>query len=260
MKTLRVVQITDIHLLAEPDAKLRGVDTAIALQKVIDDIFELSPLPDLMIATGDLAEDGSKATYNRLRHLLASINIPVYVLAGNHDDIGEIHASLVDENIFFVSTARVGNWNFMFVNSQVVGESYGYISADEMSVLKGNLELAGDAPVVVALHHTPMQICPRAGCQLQNVSEFNQLLHGFPGIKVVIAGHTHVDAEKINASHIQYTTPSTFAQFDHGFASDSDTGGFWASHTMDGSSHGFRVLDLMPDGRIASQVHWLYDS
>jgi len=259
MKTLRVAQITDIHLLAEPGAKLHGVDTAIALQKVIDAIVELSPLPELIIASGDLAEDGSKAAYNRLRHLLASVNIPVYVLAGNHDDIGEMHASVVDENINFVDMVRVGKWNFMFVNSQVVGEPYGFISADELSLLKGNLELAGDAPVVVALHHTPMQICPRASCQLQNVSEFNQLLHGFPGIKAVIAGHTHVDAEKINANHIQYTTPSTFAQFNHSFASDSDAGGFWASHTMDGSSHGFRVLDLLPDGRIASQVHWLYD-
>jgi Icc protein len=260
MKTLRVAQITDIHLLAEPNAKLHGVDTAIALQKVIDAIGELSPLPDLMIATGDLAEDGSKATYSRLRHLLAPVDIPVYVLAGNHDVISEMHVSLVDENINFINMARVGKWNFMFVNSQVVGESYGFISADELSLLKANLELAGDAPVVVALHHTPMQICPRASCQLQNVSEFNRLMHSFPGIKAVIAGHTHVDAEKINASHIQYTTPSTFAQFNHGFASDSDAGGFWASHTMDGSSHGFRVLDLKPDGQIASQVHWLFDS
>jgi len=260
MKALRVAQITDIHLLAEPNAKLHGVDTAIALQKVIDAIGELSPLPDLMIATGDLAEDGSKATYNRLRQLLASVNVPVYVLAGNHDDISEMHVSFVDGNIKFVNTARMGKWNFMFVNSQVVGESYGFISADELSLLRGNLELAGDAPVVVALHHTPMQICPQASCQLQNVSEFNQLMHSFPGIKAVIAGHTHVDAEKINASHIQYTTPSTFAQYNHDFAADSDTGGFWASHTMDGSSHGFRVLDLQPDGRIVSQVHWLYDS
>jgi len=259
MKTLRVAQITDIHLLAEPGAKLHGVDTAIALQKVIDAIVELSPLPELIIATGDLAEDGSKATYNRLRHLLASVNIPVYVLAGNHDDIDEMHVSFVDGNINFVNTTRVGKWNFMFVNSQLVSESYGYISADELSLLKANLELAGDAPVVVALHHTPMQICQQASCQLKNVSEFNRLMHAFPGIKAVIAGHTHVDAEKINASHIQYTTPSTFAQFNHGFASDSDAGGFWESHTMDGSSHGFRVLDLKPGGQIASQVHWLYD-
>jgi len=129
-----------------------------------------------------------------------------------------------------------------------------------MSLLKSNLELAGDAPVVVALHHTPMPICQQANCQLQNVSEFNRLMQSFPGIKAVIAGHTHIDAEKINASHIEYTTPSTFAQIAHGLASDFDAGDFWASHTMDGSSHGFRVLDLLPDGQISSRVHWLYDS
>ena len=260
MKTLRVVQITDMHLLAEPDAKLYGIDTAIALQKVIDAIVVLSPLPKLIIATGDLAQDGSKASYNRLRNIFATVNIPVYVLAGNHDVIDEMHDSLVDENINFVDMARVGRWVFIFVNSQVVGESYGSISPDQMSLLKSNLELACDAPVVVALHHTPMPICQQANCQLQNVSEFNRLMQSFPGIKAVIAGHTHIDAEKINASHIEYTTPSTFAQIAHGLASDFDAGDFWASHTMDGSSHGFRVLDLLPDGQISSRVHWLYDS
>jgi len=259
MKSLRVVQITDIHLLAGPGAKLYGIDTAVVLQKVIDDIVGLSPPPDLMIATGDLAEDGSEVTYNRLGKLLAAVKMPVYVLAGNHDDIDKMHDSLVGGNISFVDMARVGNWVFVFVNSQVVGKSYGFISADEMSLLRGNLELAGDASVVVALHHTPMEICPRANCQLKNVNEFNELLGSFPGIKAVIAGHTHANAEKDNASHVQYTTPSTFAQIDHGLAGDSDSGDFWALHRMDGSSHGFRVLDLLPGGQISSQVHWVYD-
>lgn len=259
MKSLRVVHITDIHLLAEPGARLYGIDTAVALQKVIDAIVELTPPPDLLIATGDLAEDGSEATYSRLGNLLAGVNMPVYVLAGNHDDINEMHDSLVGGNISFLDMARIDNWFFMFVNSQVVGESYGFISPVEMSLLKDNLELAGDAPVVVALHHTPMEICPRANCQLQNLTEFNQLTASFPGIKAVIAGHTHVNAEKNIASHVQYTTPSTFAQIDHGLAGDSDSGDFWALHRMDGSSHGFRVLDLTPDGQITSQVHWVYD-
>jgi len=260
MNSLRVVQITDIHLLAEPGAKLYGIDTAVVLQKVIDAIVGLTPPPDLMIATGDLAEDGSEATYNRLGKLLAAVNIPVYVLAGNHDDIDAMHDSLVGGNISFVNMARVDNWVFMFVNSQVAGKSYGFISPDEMSLLKANLELAGDASVVVALHHTPMETCPRANCQLQNVTEFNQLMDSFPGIKAVIGGHTHTNSEKYYVSHVQYTTPSTFAQIDHGLAGDSDSGDFWALHTMDGSSHGFRVLDLMPDGEVSSQVHWVYDN
>lgn len=259
MKSLRVVQITDIHLMAESGAKLLGVDTAVTLQKVLDTIAALSPPPEMIIATGDLADDGSVTTYKRLRHLLAGVDIPVYVLAGNHDGIDEMHDSLLDENINFVDTARVGHWTFMFVNTQVAGQSHGFISPDEMSLLKANLELAGEAPVVVALHHTPMLICREANCQLQNVTEFNRLLDGFPGIKAVIAGHTHIAAAKVNSSYTQYTTPSTFAQIAHGSGSDSFEGEFWKSHTMDGSSHGFRVLDLQPDGQFNSQVLWLYD-
>lgn len=259
MKTLRVAQITDIHLLPEPGAKLYGVDTAIALQLVINAIVELSPQPELIIATGDLAEDSSDRTYYRLRNILADANIPVYVLPGNHDESNAMRDVLVDRNISFVDMTSRDNWNFIFVNSQAVGESYGFISPDEMSLLKANLEAAGDVPVVVALHHTPMPICPRANCQLQNVSELNQLLDDFRNVKAVIAGHTHIEAEEINGGHIRYTTPSTFAQVDHGHASESDAGDFWSSHTMDGSAHGFRVLDLMPDGRVDSQVHWVYD-
>ena len=259
MKSLRVVQISDIHLLAEPGARHYGIDTAVTLQKVIDAVIGLTPTPDLMIATGDLAEDGLDVTYNRLGKLLAAVSMPVYVLAGNHDNIDKMHDSLVGENISFVDMARVGGWVFVFVNSQVVGKSYGFISADEMSLLKRNLERSGKAPVVVALHHTPMEICPRANCQLQNVNEFNQLMDSFPGIKAVIAGHTHVSAEKNTASHVQYTTASTYAQIDHGLAGDSDLSDFWALHKMDGSSHGFRVLDLTPGGQVSSQVHWVYD-
>jgi Icc protein len=259
MKSLRVVQVTDIHLLPEPGSKLYGVDTAIALQLVINAIAQLLPKPDLIIATGDLAEDGSNKTYSRLRKILAGTNLPVYVLSGNHDDSSAMQDALVSRNIKFVDKARLGGWFFVFVNSQAVGESYGFISPAEMSLLKANLEAAGDAPVMVALHHTPMPICLRANCQLQNAVELNNLLDGFRNVKAVIAGHTHIEAEEINGSYIRYTTPSTFAQVDHGQATDSDTGDFWSSHTMDGSAHGFRVLDLMPDGEVNSQVYWVYD-
>ena len=259
MSTLRVTQITDIHLMAKANARLHGVDTAVSLQKVLDAIGELSPQPEIIIATGDLAEDGSVATYRRLRDLLASIKIPLYVLAGNHDGISEMQDTLVGETIKIVDMVRVSEWIFLFVDTQVPGESYGYISPDEMSRFKANLELAGDAPVVVALHHTPMPVCQQANCQLQNVADFNQLVEGFPCVKAVIAGHTHIEAEQLIAGHIQYTTPSTFAQVAHDVATDSNAEGYWMTHSMDGSRHGFRVLDLMPDGQVSSQVHWVYD-
>ncbi len=108
MKTFRVAQITDIHLMAKANARLHGVDTAVSLQKVLNAIGELLPQPEIIVATGDLAEDGSITTYKRFRRLLASTKIPLYVLAGNHDGISEMHGTLVSETIKIVDMARVG--------------------------------------------------------------------------------------------------------------------------------------------------------
>jgi len=261
MKTLRVAQITDIHLQAEIGSKLFGVDTAATLAEVIDAIRKLSPVPDLVIVTGDLADDGSKATYKRLREILTATNLPVYVLAGNHDDIDEMYESLVGGNIFFKSMLKLDEWAFMFINSRVEGESFGWIDTHEQARLENNLNSVEDLPVLLALHHSPMQVCSSAGCQLQNAGDFTGFVESFPGIKGIIGGHTHTAAEQRNAGHVQFTSPSSFAQVLHDQPHDVNGGeGFWRTHRLKQASHGFRVLDLYPGGAISSEVHWPGDS
>ena len=257
MKTLRVAQITDIHLQAEIGSKLFGVDTAATLGEVIVAIRKLSPVPDLVIVTGDLADDGSKATYRRLREILAAINLPVYVLAGNHDDIDKMHESLVGGNVYFESMLRLDEWAFMFVNSRVEGESFGWIDPHEQLQLVNNLNSVDDLPVLLSLHHSPMAICSSAGCQLKNAPDFTRLVDSFPGVKGVIGGHTHTAAEKKNSGHIQFTSPSSFAQILHDQPQDINEGeGFWGTHRLKPASHGFRVLDLHPGGQISSELYW----
>ena len=46
----------------------------------------LTPLPDAVLVSGDLAEHGTAAEYERVRELLAPLPMPVHVLPGNHDD------------------------------------------------------------------------------------------------------------------------------------------------------------------------------
>ncbi len=70
--TIRVVQLTDIHLTATTGSELDGVDTALALESTITAISQLPKMPDVIIATGDLAEHGSKIAYARLRDLLGN--------------------------------------------------------------------------------------------------------------------------------------------------------------------------------------------
>ena len=82
----------------------------------------------------------------------------------------------------------------------------------------------------------------------------------FPNVKCVIAGHTHTTVEQERDGMHQFTTPSTFAQTTHAQLGESvDHEDFWASHKLDGSRHGYRVLDLLPDGGVSTAVHWIYD-
>ena len=254
----RIAQITDLHLLPETGTMLYGVDTAVALEKVLRDMTSLSHPPELIIATGDLAEDGSSATYTRLRKILDEANVPTYVLPGNHDDSAEMRTCLTSEVVRFERLANKRGWAIVLVDSHVERKDYGHVADAELRVLERNLDTAGDLPVVVALHHTPDPRCPASDCQLTNANELIELLGRHPKVKCVIAGHTHTTVDHEREGLRLFTTPSTFAQVTHAQPGEAvDHEDFWASHQLDGTRHGYRLLDLLPDGEVRSEVRWV---
>ena len=258
MKNLRLVQITDIHLLKDENAELYGVDTADTLRRVVKVIANLEPAVDCVIATGDLAEDGKAETYQRLKHLLEPLDKQVYCLPGNHDDISEMQNELNDNNIHFVGKHQQDDWGFIFLNSQVMEQSHGFINAAEMQRLEAELVRMDNLNVIIALHHTPIDSCGSTGCHLHNVDEFRDLISNFSNVKAVVAGHTHNPDENRLNHFCEYTTPSTFAHVTHTPAGQSDSpDDFWSCHKMDNTKQGFRILDLGQDGSIQSEVVWV---
>ena len=63
-----LVQITDCHLLATPDALYQGIKPYHHLRLVLDELRAEAPL---LILTGDLTEDHSADSYTLLQQLLA---------------------------------------------------------------------------------------------------------------------------------------------------------------------------------------------
>src|SRR5437870_881255 len=81
-----IAQISDTHIKPEGVLAYGRVDTSAFLARAIDHILHLDPQADVVLATGDLVDGGTAAEYERLRHLLSPLPMPLYLIPGNHDD------------------------------------------------------------------------------------------------------------------------------------------------------------------------------
>src|SRR5438309_10122847 len=89
-----IAQIADLHV-AGPDAPVRRVvDTNANLARALAYIHAMRPRPDLVVATGDLTDNGLPEEYRLLRGLIDGFEIPLLVIPGNHDEIEPLVDSL----------------------------------------------------------------------------------------------------------------------------------------------------------------------
>src|SRR5258708_8705981 len=89
-------QISDLHVTASGQRLHGVVDTVACLERCVRRIIGLDPLPDLVVATGDLVDTPSARAYGLLREMLAKLPLPVYLLPGNHDERQALRAAFPD--------------------------------------------------------------------------------------------------------------------------------------------------------------------
>src|SRR3954470_22922356 len=80
-----LVQLSDPHIRVGPDDQ----GSARALAAAVERVLALADRPDAVLVSGDVADSGAEAEYQRARELLAPLDMPVHLLAGNHDAFAE---------------------------------------------------------------------------------------------------------------------------------------------------------------------------
>ncbi|MEN8260522.1 MAG: metallophosphoesterase, partial [Pseudomonadota bacterium] len=88
VETVKVLQITDLHILPSPDDTLAGVNTEQCFYEVLSLARQHHWPADLILFTGDLAQHPSRASYLRLLRAFNNLGLPCVCLPGNHDDTG----------------------------------------------------------------------------------------------------------------------------------------------------------------------------
>lgn len=246
MSRLIVAQITDTHLFATEKQQMLGVATDDSLQKVVARLSQIQPQPDILLLTGDLSQDETPQSYQRLKQIISPLEIPAYWIPGNHDDLPLMEQVLNQPPIFTDKSFTLGGWHFLLLSSWVAGKVYGKISQESLEWLEKQLQSIADKPTLIALHHPPCAIASKwmDEINLQNPEELYAIIDRYSQIKLVLFGHVHQAFE--NPRHgVQYLgSPSTCVQFKPQSV----------EFAIDSTQPGFRLLTLNSDGTFETQI------
>jgi Icc protein len=240
-----LVQLTDSHLFADPAGRLLGTDTADSLQRVVAQVLEEQPVIDMILATGDLSQDGSAASYARFRELIGAIDAPARWIPGNHDEIPVMQAACVGTD-FLEPVVDLGNWRVTLLDSSIPGAVPGYLQESQLVLLERALSEAPDRHHLICLHHHPIDI----GCEwmqpigLRNRDALFAVLERFPQVQAVLWGHLHQTIDEQRGSVRLLASPSTCVQFTPGSE----------DFQADSTAPGYRWLRLHDDGRLETGV------
>jgi Icc protein len=250
---VRVLQITDTHLFASADETLLGINTLESYQAVLNAISQQGHDYDLIVATGDLAQDRSIVAYERFATGIAQLPAPCVWLPGNHDFQPAMVDAMAAANILPSKQALLGDdWFLILLDSQVLGVPHGELSNEQLYWLDNALTQYADRHALILLHHHPLA----SGCSwldqhyLRNADLLADVLDKHPQAKTLLCGHIHQDLDLDWHGRRVLASPSTCVQFKP----------HCINFTIDDLAPGWRYLDLYPDGTVETTVCRLEDN
>ncbi|MEA3066231.1 MAG: 3,5-cyclic-AMP phosphodiesterase [Sphingomonadales bacterium] len=212
-----IAQITDIHLGFDPgnpdELNRQRLDCALRSLKA------MVPRPDLLLATGDLADAGDDSeSYARLKLALADLPFPVFYALGNHDGREAFRANFPDLAMpgGFLQYAIEGHdLRILVLDTLEEGRHGGNFCETRAAWLRDRLAEAPGRPTLIVLHHPPvdsglswMTEDPEASW----VARLEALVSAQDNIVALIAGHLHRPVVTRWAGTLLAVCPSTAPQ------------------------------------------------
>ena len=245
-----LVQLSDSHLFADADGTLLGMNTRDSLRRVVERVLAEQPAIDLVLATGDLSQDGSVESYLQFRALGGQIQAPARWLAGNHDEPLRMEQAARGSELL-EPVLDIGAWRVIMLNSAVAGSVPGLLADDQLQLLAQALREAPERHHLVCFHHQPVPIdCAwMAPIGLRNADALFELLKGYPQVRALLWGHIHQEWDQVRDGVRLLASPSTCIQFEPG-SEDFKVGD---------QAPGYRWLRLHDDGRLETAVSRVTD-
>jgi len=247
---LRVLQISDPHLLENTTDTLLGLNTQKSFEMTLQHALEHYAPVDFLLMTGDLAQDGKTAGYQRLAQSLTQQQLTMYCLPGNHDDPALMKTLLNQQDIHYVPYFEHNGWHFEMLNTNVPNSEKGHFKQDELTQMAQRLSQS-TLPTAICMHHPPIPIGSEwlDTMAIDNGDMLYDILKTQPQVKVLLCGHVHQALQLTHKNLPLLSVPSTCIQFKPASK----------PFALDNIPPGYRFLTFFEDGTFTAKIDRIAD-
>lgn len=226
-----IAQISDTHILA-PGKLYRGpvqapdgeratgeFDTAGCLSRAVAALNALVPRPDVVVVTGDLVDHGEPEEYEHFFALLAPLQMPFFVIPGNHDTREPLReavrpAGYLPATGFLQYAIEDYPLRIIALDTLVPGQHSGSLCAERLAWLDRTLAAQPERPTVIVMHHPPFPtaITYMDKYGLENAAALAESVTRHPQVERILCGHLHRAIDRRFAGTVAGTAPATAHQ------------------------------------------------
>lgn len=241
-----IAQLSDTHILSPESKEPEFTVRADAVQKAVVDINNLPERPDVVIHTGDLAQNRTRAEYEFLNDHLSALAMPYYVVPGNRDDADLIagifpRLKISGEDKTFIHYC-IDDYPVALLALDTRGlSSYkGNFPENRHQALRNSLDRLNGKPAAMFMHHPPFDVInSREPFQYETrdvVQTLEELLSNYPNIIRIFCGHSHRARLASLGTIPASTTPSTAPDLRlDDYPPWHETSTIYQTHAWDGS-------------------------
>lgn len=211
-----IAQITDLHIGFEA-----GNPEELNVQRlkaVIASLLALDRAPDLVLATGDLTENGTISSYKDLKAIFEQCPWPVWPSLGNHDireNFVAVFADIPHQAGFLQYVIEDGPVRIVVLDTLEEGRHGGGFCGNRAQWLDECLSEAPDRPTLVVAHHPPiptgidwMTIGPNEPW----AATLADVLARHPQVLKLVTGHIHRAISAQRGATSVWVSPSVAPQ------------------------------------------------
>jgi len=157
------------------------------LQNAVNDVNSLKNI-DFVLVSGDISNLGDTVSLKIAKQLLEKLNVPFYVIPGNHDvrwteaDANNFKQIFHDDKFSFT---HKGYQFIGFTTAPLTKSTNGFIQKQDIDWMKSELEKVGSTMPIFAVTHYPLQTG-----DVDNWFEMTDVLRKY-NVQAVLGGHYH---------------------------------------------------------------------